>query len=142
MGSGKKWCATRFSFRTITFVLLLLYINDLPDNVTCETKVFADDTKIYSTINDISDTLLLQKNSDMANEWSYTWIVKFNVDKCKLLQLGKSSPANYYSPNLDDPFRSLICRVTEILVYGVQVIWNISASSKGCIAVGLVGRDY
>ena len=55
-------------------------------------KLFADDTKIYSTIKDTSDTLLLQKNLDMVNEWSHKWLLKFNVDKCKLLQLGNSSP--------------------------------------------------
>ena len=47
--------------------------------------LFADDAKIYSTIKDTSDTLLLQKNLDMVNKWSYKWLLKFNVDKCKLL---------------------------------------------------------
>jgi len=84
----------------------------------------ADDTKIYSTIKDISDTLLLQKNLDMVNEWSHKWLLKFNADKCKPLQLGNSSSANYYLSNPGDLSRSLICRVTEakILVYGIQVI--------------------
>ena len=54
--------------------------------------MFADYTKIYSTIKDISDTLGLQKNLDMVNEWSHKWLLKFNPDKCKLLQLGNSSP--------------------------------------------------
>ena len=42
-------------------------------------------TKIYSAIKNISDTLLLQQNLDMVNEWSHKWLLKFNVDKCKLL---------------------------------------------------------
>ena len=66
MGSGKKWCTTRFSFRTIC-----LYINDLPHNLICGIKLFTDDTKIYSTIKDASDTLLLQNNLDMINERSH-----------------------------------------------------------------------
>ena len=52
-------------------LLFILHINNLPDNVTCGIKLFADDTKIYSTIKDISDTLGLQKNLDMINEWSH-----------------------------------------------------------------------
>ena len=100
-------------------LLFVLYINDLPDNVTCGIKLFADDTKIYSTIKNISNILLLQKNLDMVNEWSHKWLLKFNADKCKLLQLGNSSPANYYLSSLDDPFRSLICRVTEEKDLGV-----------------------
>ena len=42
-------------------LLFILHINNLPDNVTCGIKLFADDTKIYSTTKDISDTLRLQK---------------------------------------------------------------------------------
>ena len=49
----------------------------------------------------------------MVNEWSHKWLLKFNVDKCKLLQLGNSSPANYYFSSPDGFFRSLICKVTE-----------------------------
>ena len=81
-------------------LLFTLYINDLPDNVTCGIKLFADDTKIYSTIKDNFDTLFLQKNLDLVNEWSHKWLLKFNVDKYKLLQLGNSSPANYLRPSI------------------------------------------
>ena len=49
-------------------LLFILYINDLPDDVTCGIKLFIDDTKIYSIIKDVSDTLLLQKNLDMINQ--------------------------------------------------------------------------
>ena len=67
--------------------------------------------------------ILLQKSLGMVNEWSQKWILKFNADKCKLSQLGNSSPANY-TIYLIHPNLLCICRVTEekILVYGVQVI--------------------
>ena len=93
-------------------LLLTLYINNLHDNVACGIK-FADNTKIYSNNKGNSDTLFLQKNLDMVNEWSHKWLLKFNVDKRKLLQLGNSSPANYYLSSRDEFFRSLICKVTE-----------------------------
>ena len=75
--------------------LLSIYINDLPDNVTCGIKLFADDTKIYCIIKDTSYTLLLQQYLDMVSEWSHKLLLKFNVDKYKLLQLGNSIPTNY-----------------------------------------------
>ena len=94
-------------------LLFILYINDLSDNVTCGIKLFADDTKVYSIIKDVSDTLLLQKNLDVVNQWSHKWLLKFNPDKCKLLQFGNSSPTNYYLHHLNERSRSLISRVTE-----------------------------
>ena len=33
----------------------LLHINDLPDNVTCNLAIYADDTTLYSKCNQISD---------------------------------------------------------------------------------------
>ena len=94
-------------------LLFILYINDLPDDVTCGIKLFVDDTKIYSIIKDVSDTLLLQKNLDVVNQWSHEWLLKFNPDKCKLLQLDNSSHTNYYLHSPNECSRSLISRVIE-----------------------------
>ena len=87
--------------------------------VTWEIKLFADDTKIYSTIKDTSDTLLLQQNLEMVNEWSHKWFLKFNVDKCKLLQSGSSIPTNYYLHNPNECSRFLISRAIEEKDLGV-----------------------
>ena len=61
---GIKWC--QFPIRSSESVVpqgsvlgplfFILYISDLPDNVTCGIKLLADDTKIYPTIKDTSDT--------------------------------------------------------------------------------------
>ena len=81
--------------------------------------MFADDTKIYSTIKDTSDTLLLQQNLDMVNKWSHKWLLKFNVDKCQLLQLGNPIPTNYDLHNPNECSRSLISGATEEKDLGV-----------------------
>ena len=39
--------------------------------------------------------------------------LEYNPDKCKLLQLGSSSPTTYYLHSPDECSRSLISRVTE-----------------------------
>ena len=35
--------------------LFLLYINDLPDNVNCDSAIYADDTTVYSNCDQSSD---------------------------------------------------------------------------------------
>ena len=109
MGLGKKWSTMRFSFRTITINFFVLYFNDLADNVACE---ICYDTKIYSTIKDISDTFLLQTNLDVVNEWSHKWLLKFNVNCYSLVILVLLTTI-------------YLIRVTEekdLGVYGIQVI--------------------
>ena len=55
----------------------------------------------------------------MVNKWSHKWLLKFNPDKCELLQLGNSSSTNYYLHNPNGCSRSLISRITEEKDVGV-----------------------
>ena len=41
-------------------ILFLLYINDLPENIHSEIRLFADDTAVYLTINSKADCQTLQ----------------------------------------------------------------------------------
>ena len=42
-------------------IVFTIYINDLPDVVSNVAKLFADNTKIYSVVNNINDKENLQK---------------------------------------------------------------------------------
>ena len=48
-------------------LLFLLYVNDIPDSISCSLKLFADDVKIYSTIQGPLDIVHLQHNLDLLN---------------------------------------------------------------------------
>ena len=54
-------------------VLFILYINDLPELVDNFTMLFADDTKLYSTVNNKSDQEGLQKDPNKLIQWSNTY---------------------------------------------------------------------
>ena len=45
--------------------LFLLYINDLPDNVTCDITIYADDTALYFKCDQSSD---LRQQLELASE--------------------------------------------------------------------------
>ena len=70
-------------------ILFVIYINDLPREVSSSTLLFADDTKIYRWIKSIHDSLHLQNDLDRLVEWSKKWLLEFNESKCHVLSLGK-----------------------------------------------------
>ena len=68
-------------------LLFLIYINDLPDGLSSNCKLFADDTSLFSVFHDatISSSEL---NSDLAkiSEWAFKWKISFNPDQSKPAQ--------------------------------------------------------
>ena len=62
-------------------LLFLIYINDLPDGLKSICKIFADDTSLYSKINDI-DTSNVDINNNIVkiSRWAYQWKMMFNPD--------------------------------------------------------------
>ena len=72
-------------------LLFLIYINDLPNNITTGTKVrlFADDCIIYRTIKSEEDSKILQKDLDELIKWETNWSMSFHPEKCQLLRVTK-----------------------------------------------------
>ena len=50
---------------TLDPILFLLYINDLPDNVSCDIAIYADDAALYSNCDQASD---LWQQLELASE--------------------------------------------------------------------------
>ena len=70
-------------------ILFILYINDLPDVIQSDVLLFADDTKIFRSINSAKDAELLQSDIDALSRWSQDWLINFNLEKCHVLTMGK-----------------------------------------------------
>jgi hypothetical protein len=81
-------------------ILFCTYINDLPDASTCDSLLFADDTKSYATDN--GSPIELQNDLDSKIAWSDEWLLRFNAAKCKILHLGKSSSQNSFHLGAQD----------------------------------------
>ena len=79
----------------------LIFINDLDDidiDILCTLK-FADDTKVANNITTNQHHNNLQEVIDKMFEWSECWGMEFNVQKCKVLHVGKNNPEYTYSMN-------------------------------------------
>ena len=67
--------------------LFLVYINDLPDGLTCTPRLFADDCLMYRVINSDADTEAIQTDLLTLEAWEQKWDMEFAEDKCKVLTI-------------------------------------------------------
>ena len=88
--------------------LLLLHINDLPDDVICNIAIYADDTTLYSNCDQASDLwqqleLASELESDLRDtvDWSKKWLVDFNAGKTQLVSFGWSKNNNSIDVKMD-----------------------------------------
>ena len=68
-------------------VLFLLYINDLPENINSQVRLFADDTAVYLTVTRKDDSQALQQDLQKLEKWEKTWEIHFNPSKCQVLHI-------------------------------------------------------
>ena len=68
-------------------LFFLIYINDLPEGLNSEVKLFADDTSLFSIVNCVN-TSASTLNSDLLKiqDWAYQWKMSFNPDRTKQAQ--------------------------------------------------------
>ena len=67
--------------------LFLVYINDLPENISSTIRLFADDTYMYRVIESKDDTIKLQNDLNTLIKWEKEWAMEFHPTKCKVLRI-------------------------------------------------------
>ena len=95
-------------------ILLLLYINDLPDDAICDSAIYADDTTLYSKCDQASD---LWQQLEFANElesnlrdtvewgrngWIVEWIGDFNAGKTQLVSFDQFNNTSAIDVKIDE----------------------------------------
>ena len=78
-------------------VLFTVFINDIDEGIVSNIVKFADDTKIFSCVENPGGVKFLQEDLSTLFQWSVDWQMMFNVDKCKVLHVGRNnSLCDYY----------------------------------------------
>ena len=68
-------------------LLFLIYINDLPDNLSTNAKLFADDASLFSVVHDIATSSCdLNYDLNRVREWAFQWKMSFNPEPSKQAQ--------------------------------------------------------
>ena len=88
--------------------LFLLYINNHPDDVSCDIAICADDTALYSTCDPASN---LWKQLELASElesdlrdtetWGKKWLVDFSAGKTQLVLFDRSNNTGSIDVKMD-----------------------------------------
>ena len=68
-------------------LLFLIYIDDLPDNLSANVKLFADDTSLFSVVHDITTSSCdLNYDLNRVREWAFQWKMSLNPEPSKQAQ--------------------------------------------------------
>ena len=60
-------------------LLFLVYINDLPNGLKSNAKLFADDTSLFTMVKDKQESAdVLNKNLSLISKWVFNWKMLFN----------------------------------------------------------------
>lgn len=128
-------------------LLFLLFVNDLPDSIISSIRMFADDVKLSAAIKTETDGKVLQHDLDSLSNWSEKWLLRFNLDKCKLLHIGHCHNTSY---NLrDGTVTKQLVVVEEEKDLGVYTTADLhfstqcsKAAARASSVLGLIHRNF
>ena len=86
-GKNSSWANVRAGVSQgsiLSPLLFLIYINDLSDNLSTNVKLFADDTSLFSVVQDIVTSACdLNYDLNRVREWVFQWKMSLNPEPSK-----------------------------------------------------------
>jgi len=107
-------------------LLFLIFINDLPNVLVNQCKLFADDSKLLGTVRSNEDVLSIQSDLDALSAWANTSGMSFNAQKCKFIKIGKCPPevTEPISFSMDDSTNNRIVLEEVAVEKDLGVVWQ------------------
>ena len=106
---------------------VLFLINDLPENIESQVRLFAYDTALYLAREGADDSSVLQQDFDRLSRWEIDWDMEFNPSKCQVVQVTGSR--NPISASLYRLHGEILETVSCAKYLGVDITSNLSWSS-------------
>ena len=127
-------------------LLFFCHINDLPESVTSQVRLFADDCLLYRPIQSKQDQDILQKDLVELEKWANKWGMRFNAKKCYVMHMHpRKSAANTYIYNLcghaletvqDNPYLGV--QISNDLKWKKHISNTVN---KASVALGILRRN-
>ena len=129
-------------------ILFILYINDITEHINSKIVLFADDIKLYKTIqNNKNDTKQLQDDINKLYRWSEIWLLKFNTTKCNKITYEKKASLQQHTTY--HIAQNQLENISEIKDLGVLFEENLNPSThiyskvkKASQILGIVRRNF
>ena len=125
-------------------LLFLVFVDDIEEQIVSKCLKFADDTKVFNQVSNEIDSRAIQDDLDKLGAWGQECAMSFNVDKCKVLHIGRKNPCSSYTLNGKilkevDKEKDLGILVDSKLNFNEQCA---AASRKGNQILGIIKRNF
>ena len=124
----------------------IIFINDLDAHALLITIMnkFADDTKCGQVVKSPGDVSTLQQCLNDLVDWANKWGMAFNVQKCKVMHVGRTNPKSTYSMNgvnltTTEAERDIGVKVHHSLRPSLQCS---EAAQRGNAVLGQISRSF
>ena len=81
-------------------LLFLCFVNDIPDCISSNIRLYADDILLYRTINVMDECVKLQDDLNALQQWEERWQMHFNPSKCCYIRLSNKQHLLDYNYNI------------------------------------------
>ena len=91
--TNKGLIKTQIILKYISPILFLANINELPESVKSNVRLFADDCLLYRPVCFLADPLCLQDDLNSLQDWAQKWCMNFNPPKYTVLHIIRPPPS-------------------------------------------------
>ena len=91
-------------------LLFQLQLNDLPNVVTAQVRLFADDCLLYRLIRSVADQEGFPCDLEALEQWATTWGMRCNATKCYLMNLTRTRNHLTHNYNLNNHILQTVTR--------------------------------
>ncbi|KAF2355284.1 Reverse transcriptase domain [Trinorchestia longiramus] len=125
-------------------LLFIIYINDFDVEIISKINKLADDTKLCHRAFTERKRATIQSDLNRLLQWTETWQMSFNIDKCSVMQVGANK--RHFQTTMNDiptetvyQQRDLSVIVTENLKHDKQVEKSFKNTSR---ILGFIPRNF
>uniref|UniRef100_A0A8C5WHD7 Reverse transcriptase domain-containing protein n=1 Tax=Leptobrachium leishanense TaxID=445787 RepID=A0A8C5WHD7_9ANUR len=116
-------------------ILFNIFISDIAEGINGKVCLFADDTKICNRVDVPGGISQMTNDLGKLKKWWELWQLSFNVDKCKIMHLGRKNPRAEYRI-----FDTVLTSTSEERDLGVIISEDLRVSSPCNRAAGNASR--